>query len=327
MTHEIRIGRQILYLSQADVIACGIGPEAVIETVEQAFLAKSRGLAVTRPKIVLRRPDGPTYMAKAAATLEPNFGTIKWLGHVPANARAGVPEFHPMVLLNEGGTGYPVCLMDGVWITELRTGAMSAVAAKYMARPEASRIGFIACGTQARGHLTTIAAVRPIREVVAYSRKLETAQAFARMAREQGYAARATTEPREAVEGLDIVVSSVPHRNVETPFLDAGWLSPGTFVSMVELGVSWIRPTLNQIERTITDDYEQSGPGGSELLAYDGELNGDLADVVGGKLPGRGSDEERSAFIFSGVGLGDVGPATLIYRTALAKGLGTLLPL
>lgn len=324
----IIIGKTMLHLSRADVDALAITPAEINESIEQTFRAKAEGRAFTRPKIYMRRPDASVFMAKAGALSEPSYACIKWLGFIPGNAKRGFKDFHPMVLLSEGQTGQPVALMDGTWMTETRTAAMSAVAARRMAKPDSRTIGFVACGIQARGHLRALQAVFPISSITAYSRRLETAEGFARWAQGEGVAARAVDDPRGAVEGHDIVVTSVPHLTVGDLVLRGEWLSPGTHVAMVDLGNSWNRSSLSVIERAVTDDMEQSGPGGSEKLNFEEtRLLGDLADLVSGKIAGRASHEERNAFIFSGVGLGDIGPAVMIYERALAAGLGRVLPL
>ncbi|MEZ5925821.1 MAG: ornithine cyclodeaminase family protein [Hyphomicrobiaceae bacterium] len=323
----LRIGKELLYLSRQTVLDLAITPAQVTDAVEASFRAKAEGRGFTRPKILIARPDGKMFMAKAGATLGPAYAAIKWLGFFPGNIDKGMPDYIPLILLNDGETGYPIALMDGTWLTERRTGSMSALAARYMARPESSRVGFIAAGSQARGHLDALIPLFKLSEVVVYSRTLRSAEAFAAYAATLGLAARATAKPREAVEGMDIVVSSVPHKSVGSLELDGAWVAPGTYAAMVDLGYSWRTPSLEVFTRIVTDDVEQSGPNGSEKLNYQGAFAGELADLVGGSVRGRESPAERNAFIFSGVGLADTLPAALVYERAMAAGKGTILPL
>jgi ornithine cyclodeaminase/alanine dehydrogenase len=196
-----------------------------------------------------------------------------------------------------------------------------------MARPEASRIGFIAAGSQARGHLDALLPLFALRELTVYSRTAQSAEVFAAHAARLGLEARATTNPREAVAGMDIVVTTVPHKSVGDLALDAAWLAPGAYAAMADLGYSWTRPSLSALARVVTDDVEQSGPNGSEKLNYQGAFAGELADLVAGKIKGRETADERNAFIFSGVGLADTLPAALVYERAVAAGRGMVLPL
>ncbi len=322
-----RIGREILYLSREDVIAVGVTPFEMNEAIAAAFRAKAENRAWTQPKMTIFRPDGASFRAKAGVMSQPDYGALKWFGYFPGNERAGLPDFVPLILLNEGGSGMPVAVMDGVVISAQRTGALSAVAARHMARRDAVSVAFIACGTQARSNLEALQAEFPLKRIVAYSRRVATAEAFAAAAEARGLTAEVATDPRRAIGDVDIVVSSVPHAAPGNRFLDAAHLSPGTFVSMVDLGYGWIASTLGALDRVFTDDIEQSGPGGSEKLNYGGAFCGDIADLVAGKVPGRLSPRERNALVFGGVGLADAAAAAVTYERAVAKGIGRILPL
>lgn len=323
----IKVGQQLLYLSRANVLSLGITAAEITAAVERAFLAQAEGRGWTHPKLYLRRPDGKGYHAKAGTTLDPPFATLKWLGYFPGNAAKGLPDFRPLIVLNEGETGQPVAFMDATWITEIRTGSMTAIAAKRMARPGPARVGFIACGVQARGNFEALRAVLPVRQVVAYSRRLATAETFAAWVRERGVPAEAVADPKAAIAGVDILVSSIPQLTPSPGGLDARLISPGTFVSMIDLGYGWDKTTLGVLERVVTDDPEETGPKGSIKLNYEGPIVGGLAGIVSGTVPGRVSDTEINALVFSGVGLADVGPAALVYETAVERGVGTVLEL
>lgn len=319
-------GKTVLYLSRADVEASGVTPSAMNTAIETVFRAEAAGLAWTQPKLAVFRPDGASFRAKAGAIAEPGYGAIKWFGYFPGNAGRGRPDFWPMIILNEGETGLPVSIMDGTWISAARTASVTAAAARHLARADAWRVGFVACGTQARANLKALCAVFALRRITAYSRNPASADAFAAEARACGLEAIAVEDPCQAVRDQDIVVSSVPHASPSGRFLDAGDVSPGTFVSMVDLGYGWRTETLGRFDRVFTDNLEQSS-NGSEKLNFEGTFAGDLADVVGGRVPGRISREERSALIFAGTGHVDAAAAILVYEAACRQGLGTLLPL
>lgn len=316
----------ILYLSRADVEACAVTPAALEEGLRQAFLRRAAGRAWSHAKVTIGAGGRNIFRGKGGAMDEPAYGAFKWFGYFPENSRVGLPDFMPTILLSEAGTGQLVAIMDGIWISEIRTALISLIAARLMARPDSRRIGFLACGAQARSHLAVFSQALPLTEVVAYSRRTETAEAFAAVARGQGLEARAVSDPREAIAGCDIVVSSIPHGAAATGQLDAGWVEPGTFVASVDLGFGWRRDSLAAFDRTVTDDHQQSttGPGGT--LNYDGPFFAELCELVAGNKPGRESPAERNALIFSGTGLADLAAAMIIYEAALAKGLGTLLP-
>jgi ornithine cyclodeaminase/alanine dehydrogenase-like protein (mu-crystallin family) len=322
-----RIGREILYLPREDVAAAGVTAAEMNDALAAVFRAKAEGRAWTQPKMAMFRPDGSSFRAKGGVVSGPDYGAIKWFGYFPGNERAGLPDFAPLILLNEGDTGMPIAIMDGVVISAQRTGSLTAVAARYMARREAASVAFIACGSQARSNLAALQAEFPLKRVVAYSRRVATAKAFAAEAEARGLAAEVATDPNEAIGQVDIVVSSVPHAAPENGFLDAARLSPGTFVSMVDLGYSWRASTFGALDRVFTDDIAESGPGGSEKLAYGGAYAGDIADLAAERTPGRLSRDERNALVFAGSGLADVAAAVAVYERAVAKGIGRILPL
>jgi ornithine cyclodeaminase/alanine dehydrogenase len=319
----MRLGQDILYLSNADIEACALSLADVEQAVEAMFAAKAAGTALMPPKLALHAPDGALFLASAGVMEAPPYAGVKWVG-VAGNQERGLPHIAGMILLNDAATGMPVSAMDARWITDVRTAAITAVAARRLAQPDSASIGFVACGRQARAHLAALRPHFPIARVRAFSRRLTTAEAFAGEVRAQGLEAEAVEDPRAAVAGMDIVITSTPVVPRTEPFLDAAWLSPGSFTGMVDLGLSWISGTLPGLDQVVTDDIAQAG---SEKLAYPKPYDGEVADLVTARLPGRASPEARTALVFAGVGLADVAVGAAVYQRAAEKGIGRVLPL
>ena len=206
----------------------------------------------------------------------------------------------------------------------MRTAAITAVAARRLARRDSATIGFVACGLQARAHLAALRPHFPLSLVRAYSRRLTTAKAFAEAVRAEGLDAEAVMDPRDAVAEMDIVVTSTPVVPRTEPLLDAAWLEPGSFASLVDLGFSWMPDSLSELDRVVTDDQAQAG---TEGLAYKQPYAGEVADLVVGRIEARQSLEERTALVFAGLGLADVAVAGAVYKKALSAGIGQTLPL
>ena len=316
------LGRDILYLCDADIRAADLSLTAVEAAVEAVFADKAAGRAVMKPKLSLHAPGGTLFLASAGVLAAPALGGVKWVG-VADSAASGLPHIAGTVLLNDAATGMPVAILDARWITGVRTAAITAVAARRLARPDSARIGFVACGLQARAHLAALRPHFPLASVRAYSRRLSTAQAFAEEARARGLEAEAVEEPRAAVAGMDIVVTSTPVVPRRESVLDAAWLAPGSFASMVDLGLSWISDTLPALDLVVTDDIAQAG---TERLAYTEPYHGEVADLVAGTHPGREGPEQRSALVFAGLGLADVAVAAALYQRARERGVGRTLP-
>jgi ornithine cyclodeaminase/alanine dehydrogenase-like protein (mu-crystallin family) len=146
------------------------------------------------------------------------------------------------------------------------------------------------------------------------------------MARAAGLAARTTREPRQAVEGLDVVITTVPEGAEVLEFLDTAWVAPGAFVSAVDLARSWKRGTLRALDILATDEHEQTRTmTAAGRMTYAGPYEADLAELVSGSHRGRSSPAQRAMFNFSGHALADLAAAQIVYETAQNKGLGTRL--
>lgn len=323
MAMQISIGQDLLYLSSADVEACALTVAEVEAAIEAMFRAKAEGRAAMKPKLGLQAGASALFLASPGVLAEPPVAGIKWVG-VADNEARGLPHIAGTIILADAASGMPVAVMDARWITGARTAAITAVAARRLARPDSRTLAFIACGLQARTHLEALRPHFPLARVQAFSRRLSSAEAFAAEIRADGLEAVAAAEPREAIAGADIVVTTTPVVPKTEPFLDAGWLAPGSFTAMVDLGVSWLREPLEALDLVVTDDLSQAG---SEKLVYPKPYDGEIADLVAGRLAGRPSNEARTALVFAGIGLADVALGAAVYQRAAAQGIGRILPL
>ena len=323
----MELGKDLLYLSNADVEGLGIGAGEVIGALEAMFAEKAAGRTFMKPKQHLVSPGGTAFLSMPAGMENPPFVALKWVG-VASNERAdpSLPHISGLVTLNDYTTGMPVMVMDARWITGLRTAAVSSVAARKLARKDASSVAFIACGLQARAHLECLLVDFPIRRVVGCSRRLATAEAFCADVRERGLEAEAVADPRAAISDVDIVVTSVPIIPPFDPFLDAQWMKPGAFAAMVDLGRSWTMDSAATLDIVATDDIDQAGPGGEDM-GFPREYDAEISDLVAGKKPGRTDDTQKTALLFGGPALADVAAAALVFERAKAVGAGRLLKL
>jgi len=318
---------ELLYLSRADVAACAVTAEMLEAAIRQAFVQRATGGVWSHAKVTIGAGGRNFFRGKGAAMDQPAYAAFKWFGYFPGNGIAGMPDYMPLIVLNEAETGRPLAVMDGIWISSIRTALISLIAARSMARTDATTIGFLACGAQAQSHLEVFSAALPLTDVVAFSRRLESAEALAIRARDKGLRARAVSDARSAIAGCDIIISSIPHGSTGAGQLDANWVEPGAFVASVDLGFGWQRASLAAFDRTVTDDREMSTVGPKGTLNYDGSFAAELSDLVTGRVAGRESAGERNALIFSGTGIADLASAIVMYEAAIARGIGTRLPL
>jgi ornithine cyclodeaminase/alanine dehydrogenase-like protein (mu-crystallin family) len=319
----------VLYLSRKDVEMIGLSMREIIDALGAMFKEKGAGRTEMPPKpgIHTRRDAFIHAMPAYIASLES--AGVKWVSGYPKNQAKGLPYITGLLILNDPETGVPLAIMDCTWITAKRTGAATAVAAKYLARPESSTIGIIACGVQGRSNIEALACLFKITKVKAYDLYPEIAE---RYAREMGVALNLDIEPvktlPEAVKGLDIVVTSGPILKNPKPLIGPGWLSPGAFASPVDFDSYWESGALREIDKLATDDRAQMGYYRHEgYFKETPEPYADLGEIAVGLKPGRESAAERTMSINLGLALDDMATAIKIYKLAKAKGIGLELPL
>ena len=317
----------ILYLSEADVAALGIDLDALREAVAAAFASKAKGRADASSKSVVNVAPGHIFQAKPGILRDAGFAGMKWFGLLPPGSTDG-PSIISTIVISDIATGRPLGILGGDWITAKRTAAMSAIAAQKLARRDSASIGFVGAGVQGASHLEALPRVLPnLRRAVICSRTETSAKRLSDAAWKMGLNAEITHDPRRAVEGVDVVVTTVPEGAAKLEFLDPAWVAPGAFVAAVDLARSWDRTKLRQFDLLATDDREQTKVlTASGRMTFAGPYEADLADLCSGRFAGRTNDAQRAFFNFSGHALADLAAAQIAIATARAKGLGTRLP-
>ncbi len=288
----------------------------IVASIEHLIEGRTEGRVWNAPKATVTPPDGRYMMATLAAADDPPFLAVKSLVLNPRNPEHGLPQINSLVTLLDSETGIPVAVIDGNWVTEMRTPGLSAVAAKRLANPDAAVIGFIGCGVQARAHLRVFSELFPLQEIRAFGRGRANLDALCDTARALGLGAKASDAAREAVADADLVVTSVTLSPALTPFLDASWLKPGAFATVTDLAASWLPDTMNAFDCIVVDDLEQEAQMPQPLVAPE-LVAGDLGTLVSGGTAGRLSRRDRTAFVFRGLALGDLALAALAYDRAV----------
>ncbi len=303
------------YLSYKTLESLALTTKDVIESIEHLLLGRKQSKVWNAPKAVITPPDGRYMMATLSAADDPPFLAVKALILNPRNRQRGLPDINSLVILLDSDTGLPLAVMDGNWITAVRTAGLSAVAAKRLARMDASTAAFIGCGTQARSHLQAFADLFPLREIRVFGRGSTNRQALCQAAEKLGLLAITSKSAREAVRDADLIISTVTLSPELISFLDARWLKPGAFAAVVDLAASWLTDSMPAFDRIIIDDIEQEAQMPTPLV--DPELvSGDLAGLINDDMTGRCSDDEKTAFVFRGLALGDLALAALAYQRA-----------
>lgn len=304
--------------------------EECIDAVEDAF--RRLGLGEVDPPGVMgvHVPNGGFHVKAASLRAGRHWFAAKTNGNFPANPeRHGLPSIRGVLFLADADDGTPLAVMDSMRITELRTAAATAVAARHLARADAAVVTLVGCGAQARSHLRALAVVRPLARVHLLDRDEARARALAeRMRNELGIPVDATADLGRAVAASDIVVTCTTSR---VPILDERALRPGLFIAGVGADnphKQELAPRLLRAASVVVDSLAQCAEIGDLHHALEAgamtrdDVHAELAAVVARRALGRTGADESFVFDSTGTALQDVASAALVYQRAVAEGDG-----
>lgn len=321
---------EVLYLNRRDVEQVGLTMAEIIDIVEDAFTEKGDGRVEVPPKPGIH-PSKDAFIHAMPAFI-PGMGAagMKWVSGFPENYKRGLPYISGTIVLNDIETGIPTCIMDATWITAQRTGAATAVAAKYLAREDSRVMGMLGCGVQGRSNLESIAIkFDGLETVKAYDiNRVNLERYVSKMEERYGIDILPVESPRMAVEGCDIVVTAGPILENPDPVIEASWFDDGDFACPLDFDSYWKPEAMHSMHKFCTDDLEQ-------LLYYQEvgyfkdipEVYADLGEIVTGKRAGRENQDERIMSLNLGLAIEDMATAINIYERAKSKGIGTWLEL
>jgi len=318
---------QTLLLDPDDVAASTALPE-VIDAVEDAFGAYARGDTQMPAKSYIDLPQYNGDFRSMPAYIETDdweAAGVKWVNsHADNPANHDLPTVMGTMIYSDPETAFPLALLDGTTLTRLRTGAAAAVATRHLAREDATSLGLVGAGIQAQTQLEAIAEVREIERVVVSDVDEETVAAFI-----EEYGDEYDVQEGSLVDagGCDIVSTTTP---VREPIVET--VGERTHINAMGADAPGKHEISDEIlaDATIViDDYEQCTHSGeinvpwSEGLLDDGDIHGELGDVVSGAVRGRSADDGVTVFDSTGLAIQDVAAAHVIYEDASASETGT----
>ena len=324
------MSQELLILSRADVLEL-LSLRDCIDAVERAF--RLHALAQTLAPGVLGVPaTGGGFHIKAAGLLgDHSYFAAKTNANFPDNPRRfGRPTIQGTIMLADATNGTPLAIIESGSVTALRTGAATAVAAKYLARSDARTATVVGCGVQGELQLAAIAVVLPLERVRLFDLDHARAEALARRAEERhGLRAEATRDLPGAIRVSDVCVTCTMARRA---FVEAKDVAPGSFIAAVgadSQGKQEIEPELVASSTLVVDVLQQCAEIGelqhalaAGLLTRE-QVHGELGDVIVGRRPGRTRADEITMFDSTGTALQDVAAAIVVYEQARAAGRGT----
>ena len=321
--------RELLYLSRQDIERIGLPVARIVEVVEDALVQKGSGNVEMPPKPGIHTRPGAFIHAMPAYIRTTGAAGLKWVGGYPGNSVRGLPYITGLMILNDPESGVPLAVMDATWITAVRTGAATGVAARHLARQGSRTAAILGCGVQGRSNLEALKVVLPeLRDIRVYDVRLEAAHAFAReCVNRHEISCTVCASPRQAVRTADVVVTAGPMPSPPAPVIEPDWLADGVFVCVLDFDAYVTPAAFHAADLLVTDDVAQLDYYRS-VGYFKGlpEQPSDLGDVVRGR-GGRRKEEQRIISVNLGLGAEDVATAQLIYTSALDQGVGTVLPL
>ncbi len=293
-----------------------------LKAVEYAFKLEAEGKTIMPPKIYLELSEHQGDFRAMLAYLDGSAG-IKWVSVYPGNAEQGLPTVMATIILCDPNDGCPLAIMEGTYITKIRTGAAGGVAVKYLARKDACVIGMIGAGVQARTQLMAITKVMPgIKEVKVFDWHPETGSRYAEeMAAKLNLNICAVENVEEAADA-DIVVTTTTST---IPIVKKQFIKPGTHINAIGAdakGKQELETELTRAAKVIVDDIRQASHSGEiNVPMYEGKITtediyGTLGQVVTNLKKGRENDSEITIFDSTGLAIQDIICAKLVYQEA-----------
>jgi len=329
---RLRIGQEFVYLTQEQVKSAGVDDGNILDLTEKALVAHGRKRAEMPAKIGLH-PLKDTLMHAMPAYL-PDSGAcgIKWASCFPANReRFGLLQTSGLLIFNDAESGWPLAVMDAIWITEKRTPAVTCVAARHLAPADAVSFGMIGCGVQGRAHVGMIERVLGKLETItvfdiyepAMDRLVEELQpkVRARIVKAKSY--------EELVKNSQVVASATAITSKPEPKIRDEWVQGGQTLLMCDMHSLYEDATMKRADKYFLDSIEEHELFKGYGYYPDGlpHICGETGEVAAGLKKGRENAGELIACNNVGMAVEDMMVARTVFERALEAGMGTRLPL
>lgn len=328
----MKIGHEVLYLSQADVKKTGLTMKNYIDIMEDAHRMKSMGEITMPPKITVQPREELFMLGMGCAVNKTGAAGIKWLSGCATNRDKGLPRFLGFVVINDLETGAPVCIMDATYVTAMRTAAVSGLGLRYLANKDSRVVGVYGCGHEGRTNLEAALCECPnIQQVYAWAPRRVTVDQYVEEMRVQFPHVRidACDDPETVMREADVFLGSSPvTHGDEFKLVRADWLKKGLTAVPVNTESHFYDEAVEMFDKVYVDDMAMY-----ELCRSKGHYKTlppaipEIGDLVSGKAVGRENPEERIITFTEGIGLNDVAAGQQIFKIAMEKGIGTMLEL
>ena len=322
----------LTYINGKDIAKLAMTDQEILDAVEQGLLAQGNNETVIEPRVhLIPDPAFNGHFNVLRGYVAPlGLAGVKIVGDYVDNYKLGLPSEMAMLNLFDPRTGMPVAMIDATFITDARTGAVTALGARHLARRNSKVLGHIGARGTSYWNVRLLDSLFDFDEIRVHSRRPESRDAFAaRLEKDLGKKIIVTPDWESCVRGADIVVEA-SRLDKPTPLLKTEWIKPGAFVvpygtmSAVELSLTDI------MSKLVVDDWTQCKGGMFGSLRAHVEagklsaqtLHAELGDIVAGRKPGRQSDDETNLFWHRGLSLSDIALGHAIMKKAERMGIG-----
>ena len=323
----------LTYLNALDVEALALSDDEILATIEASLSAQGRGETVIEPRMHLipdKAVHGHFNVLRGAIRAPINLAGVKVISDYVDNYKQDLPSELGLLLLIDPANGAPKAIIDGSHLTDMRTGAVTAIGAKYLARKGSKVLGHVGARGTAYWNVRLLDRLFDFSEIRVHSRRRESRDAFAaRLSRDLGKPVVATEDWQSCVDGADIIVEA-SRLSQPTPLLKTEWVKQGAFVvpygtmSAVELSLTDI------MDKMVVDDWGQCKTGQFGSLRAHVEtgklsettLHAELGEVVAGRKAGRERDDETILFWHRGLSLSDIALGSAMLDKAARAGIG-----
>ena len=323
---------ETLLLTRCDVASL-LTIENCTSAVERAFRMHGEGKTAPPGVLGVHAREGGFHIKAGILELDRAYFAAKVNANFPQNSkRFGLPLIQGVIVLHDAENGFPLAVMDSIEITIQRTGAATAVAARYLARNDSKVLTICGCGNQGAVSLKALSMFYSFEMVFAYDIDHDRSESFAHeMTRATGLNVIANESPANAIRQSDILVTCTPSKQA---FVKAEWVRPGTFIAAVGADnedKQELEPELLARGKTVVDVTDQAVTIGElhhaikSALMTKNDVHAELGEIVAGHKPGRVSADEIIIFDSTGMALQDVIVAAAVYEKATGEGLGQMI--
>ncbi|MCX6723998.1 MAG: alanine dehydrogenase [Candidatus Staskawiczbacteria bacterium] len=299
----------------------------VVDRVEDAFLKYGKGEVDMPPKTYLYfKKDNGDLRVMPSFSEELKMAGTKIVNVHPDNPKNNLPTVGAVIVLNDAKTGAPLALMDGTYITGMRTGAAGAVASKYLAKKSAKTLGVVGAGRQSLFQIAATSSIIKLQDICVYDTNEKSIEVLSNELSKLNIKIRKAGI--EEVSKQDILTTTTPSRS---PIVKSDWVAAGTHINAVGAdaeGKEELDPTILKRAKIIVDDWAQASHSGeinvpvSKGIITKNDIYGSLGEVVAGIKTGRENDSEITVFDSTGLALQDLFTAEMVYQEALKRGIG-----